>query len=272
MGFRRLATDTNRAVKQGKLLKLLSSRKYNIYFKMAIAAMVDFEKNLQPKLLRYSDQAHANLVEKFPTSIDFYCAANIEETRLGELFSKFGSDKQINGYDHLYAEILKGRENHYLVVVEIGIGSNNVLIQGNMGAGASFGAALFALEKYLPKSIIIGADIDPKCTTIKTKQIECFCVDQTNKESFVHLKNYLDRRADLIIVDGLHSLLAELNSIDELLYELRENGSIIIEDVFPKSIPAYEYLKKRLPQEFTLFIHRFKCAYVIQIRRNRLVV
>ena len=265
MGFQRLVTDTNRAIKQGKLKKLLFSRKYNIYFKMAIAAMVNFEKNLQPKFDRYFDQAHANLVEGFPTSI---MPRIVEETRLGELFSKFGSDKQINGYDHLYAEVLKGRENHELVIVEIGIGSSNVLIEGNMGAGASFGAALYALEEYLPKSIIIGADIDPKCTTIKTNQIICFFVDQTNKESFSNLRNYLDRRADLIIVDGLHSLLAELGTIDQLIPELRENGSIIIEDVRPNSIPAYEYLQKRLPQEFALFIHRFKHAYLIQIRRK----
>jgi hypothetical protein len=265
MGLVRLVVETKQAVLNGKLRKLIFSRNYKAYLKLAIAAIVDFEKNLQPKLVQYFDQAHYNLVEKFPTHIS---PRTVGDTQLGELFSKFGSDKQGNGYDHLYAEILNGRENDELVIVEIGIGSNNVLIEGNMGAGATFGAALFALEEYLPNSNIVGADIDPKCTMIKTKRISCFFVDQTKKESFVDLKVHLGGRADLIIVDGLHSLLAELNTIDELLSEIREGGSMIIEDIGPNSIPAYEYLQKRLSQEFNLKIHLFKHAYVIQIRRK----
>jgi hypothetical protein len=265
MGLVRLVFETKQAVIKGKLRKLIFIRKYKTYFKLAMAAMVDFEKNLQPKLVQYFDQAHFDLVEKFPTLIPLRTEA---DTQLGELFSKFGSDKQGNGYDHLYAEVLNGRENDKLVIVEIGIGSNNVLIEGNMGAGATFGAALFALEEYLPNSIIVGADIDPKCTRIKTKRISCFFVDQTKKETFVDLKTYLGGRADLIIVDGLHSLLAELNSIDQLLSEVNEGGSLIIEDIGQNSIPAYEYLQKRLSAEFSMNIHRFKHAYVIQIRHK----
>jgi hypothetical protein len=265
MGLSRLFFETKHAIKNGKIRKLLFSRKYKNYFKMAVAAIVDYEKNLQPKLERYFSDAQLNLVENYPTMIP---EREIQVTRLGELFSKFGSDKQGNGYDHLYAEILSGREKDELIVVEIGIGSNNVLIEGNMGAGASFGAALFALEEYLPNSIVVGADIDPKCTTIKSDRIRCFFVDQIKKESFVNLKDYLNGKADLIIVDGLHSLLAELNSIDELLPEVRKGGSLIIEDVGQNSIPAYEYLRSRLPRELGLLIHRFRHAYVIQISRK----
>lgn len=192
----------------------------------------------------------------------------LETTPLGELFSKYGSDKQGNGYDHLYAEVLNGKEKEELIVVEIGIGSNNVLIEGNMGAGATFGAALFALEKYLPNSMIIGADVDPKCTIIKANRIRCFFIDQIKKESFLNLKEYLNGNADLIIVDGLHSLLAELNSIDELFPEIRKGSSLIIEDVGQNSIPAYEYLRMRLSEEFAMLIHRFKHAYAIQISRR----
>ena len=265
MGLNRFFFDTKRAIKSGKLRKLITSRRYKNYFKLAIAAIVDYEKNLQPKLERYFSEAHLNLVEKYPTLIS---QRTLEVTRLGELFSKFGSDKQGNGYDHLYAEVLNGRENDELIIVEIGIGSNNVLIEGNMGAGATFGAALFALEEYLPNSIVVGADIDPKCTMIETNRILCFFVDQIKKESFVNLKEYLNGKADLIIVDGLHSLLAELNTIDQLLPEIGKGGSLIIEDVDTPAIPAYQYLSSRLSEEFTMLIHRFKHAYVIQISRR----
>lgn len=50
MGLNRLFFETKRAINSGKLRKLVYSRKYKTYFKLVIAAIVDYEKNLQPKL------------------------------------------------------------------------------------------------------------------------------------------------------------------------------------------------------------------------------
>jgi len=262
MGVARIYRETRIAIASGKLRRLLKKEFVVVYFKVLVAAFIDFEKNYTPKLNEMFEKAGGLIVDNFPATIHDYPART---TELGMLFTKHGSDKAGNGYDALYVELLKKRELEELVVVEVGIGSNDVRLPGNMGAGASFGAALFALAEFLPNSRIIGADIDPKCVEIRRERITCVWVDQTRRESFRQLQTLIESKADLIIVDGLHSPLTEINTLLELMHSLNSGGSLVIEDIGHNSIPFYLYLQSNFDQGYRTEFFRFINSYVFVV-------
>ena len=90
-------------------------------------------------------------------------------------------------------------------------------------------------------------------------------VDQTRRETFKELQAHLVSKADLIIVDGLHSPLAETNTIIELMHSLNVGGTLVIEDVGKNSIPFYLYLQANFDKGYRTELFKFINSYVFVV-------
>ena len=149
--------------------------------------------------------------------------------KLASIFNKYHSDKSSShNYHIIYYHILNklGIENK-LNILEIGIGSSNPDFISTMGYYGSPGASLRSWKEYLQNSVIYGGDLD-RDTLFKEHRIFTNYVDQLNYETF---EVFSDKKYDLIIDDGLHSIGANLNTLIFGLKNLKDNGWVVIEDI-----------------------------------------
>lgn len=158
----------------------------------------------------------------------------LKSNKLNDIFLKYSSDKASrHNYGSIYEYFINGRDS--LNILEIGIGSvNDFNYAGGIAAGS-----LKAWREFLPKSIVIGADIDPK--SVEAAGEQAFLVDQTNIESLNKLKSDLWQfgKFDFIIDDGFHDLHANLKTLIVLNSLLIQGGKFIIEDVHQSLIDLW---------------------------------
>ena len=149
-------------------------------------------------------------------------------------------------------------------ILEIGIGTNDTLMLSNMGKFGKPGASLKAYRDYFKKSRIYGADIDKKIL-FKDKKILTKYVDQTDHQSIRKLfKSYGDR-FDLIIDDGLHSHIANLNLFIHSLKFLKKGGCFVIEDISLKSKTIWLTISTILNFKHKCFLIKCRRSYVFLI-------
>jgi hypothetical protein len=152
---------------------------------------------------------------------------------LGRILALNGSDKSTSHNYHIaYSHILKKLGvDSCLNILEIGLGTNNPRLVSTMGPGARPGASLYAFRDFLPYSNIFGADID-KNILFEHDRIRTTFVDQLDLNSFDVLSTaFGNRKYDLIIDDGLHSIGANFNTLLFALDKINDNGWIVIEDI-----------------------------------------
>jgi len=157
---------------------------------------------------------------------------------LAELFNKYGSDKDRNGYSHLYSILFDRIKNEKLNVLEIGIGTMipNVSssMKGYMPDSYLPGASLRAWNDYFINSRIYGFDIQ-KDTQFKEDRIETFICDSTSNEDVNTLMEQLNIKFDIIIDDGWHWDEAQRKTLGNFFPYLKDGGIYIIEDIYPGS-------------------------------------
>ena len=144
-------------------------------------------------------------------------------------------------------------KNKSAVLVEVGIGTNNIKLPSNMGATGIPGASLRAFSEYLGgASVCIGVDIDTSIL-FQTETIKTMFVNQLDIVSFSEINKFLtdSKGADLIIDDGLHRPVSCVNTILALLQHLRVGGYYVIEDQDPSLQVYWEFVCLRLNAEFT---------------------
>jgi 23S rRNA U2552 (ribose-2'-O)-methylase RlmE/FtsJ len=132
------------------------------------------------------------------------------------------------------------------------------------------GASLFSFRDYLPNSNIYGADIDEnilfECDRIKT----CY-IDQLDMNTFDNIKTkFGDIKYDLIIDDGLHSIGANLNTLLFALYNINDNGWIVIEDINLNTIDNWrsvDFILKSSNKFITYIIKSKNNAYLYVINK-----
>jgi hypothetical protein len=85
-------------------------------------------------------------------------------TELCKIMSAHGSDKGggWHNYTLLYDFLLHERRSQVRSVFEVGIGTNNLDVPSNMGAGGRPGASLRGWREYFSQAQIFGADVDQR--------------------------------------------------------------------------------------------------------------
>ncbi len=196
-------------------------------------------------------------------------AQNADCIELGALFNKYGSDKAANhNYYLAYASILASKKTTSFNFLEVGLGTNNIDIESNMGIYGKPGASLRAFRDMYKNAQIYGADIDERIL-FSEERIQTFFVDQTKPEVLQSFKDKLKPlKFDLIIDDGLHNSQANLNTMNFALDLLKEDGVFIIEDINNDDYNYYQVVAALLKDKYSLQYVKTKSAHICIIKKK----
>lgn len=124
---------------------------------------------------------------------------------LGDLFNKYGSDKDRNGYSPYYDSIFKNIRLKPIDFLEIGIGSMIPGVHSSMVGyslpGYSPGGSLRAWRDYFPNSQITGIDIQPD-TQFSEHRITTHLSSSTDRIALDRVLGAV--MFDIILDDGSH--------------------------------------------------------------------
>ncbi len=187
---------------------------------------------------------------------------------LRKLFNQYKSDKgSWHNYHLLYANLLKRKES-ITKILEIGLGTNNEDIIGNMGKFGVPGASLRSFKDFCPNAKIYGADID-KRVLFEEPRIKTYYVDQTSSSSLNELEKKIGRGFDLIIDDGLHATHANLEVLLFGTKLLKKGGWLVIEDIEKASVPIWQLVSSILNREkFIPYIYEAKYGYLFALKKK----
>tara|TARA_B100000900_G_scaffold416277_1_gene450957 strand:+ start:34278 stop:35120 length:843 start_codon:yes stop_codon:yes gene_type:complete len=226
--------DSSRSFSKLNLLKEFSDFKPhgNQDYKSFEPLVIKNIKHILPKI--------SSLVENLePTKIDNYLDLYNRNNKNGQLdkmlkfqneqFVFHGSDKTtVHNYHYIYSYLFPNREDSFNLL-EIGLGTNDPKIVSSMGVNGKPGASLRAFKKIYKNANIYGADVDEKIL-FQEKRIKTMKVDQNNLTSLYSLNNF-GVKFNLIIDDGLHYQLSNLNTLIYALDSLDDGGYLVIEDI-----------------------------------------
>lgn len=177
-----------------------------------------------------------------------------ESNLLRDLFDNYGSDKgSFHGYHVVYAHLIKLLNDGPLCVGEIGLGTNFVDIPSNMGPEGKPGASLRAWRDFLgDDGSVFGFDVDRRIL-FEEKGIKTYFVDQLSLDSFEALKEHIAPKSlDLLIDDGLHAPLANLNVLISAPFFLKKGGFLVVEDIGEKSLPVWQLICALKPSNWEI--------------------
>lgn len=157
-----------------------------------------------------------------------------KSTPLWALAAFYKLDKAMSSGFHNYISIYESYfskiKKNVNVLVEIGIG---VTESGQMAHmkdyGYRTGNSLRCWRDYFPNAQIIGIDIYQ--VDIHEERITTYVGDQTREQSMKNIFELLDKKIDIIIDDGTHEYIDQINNFVWLHVYLNEKGLYIIEDV-----------------------------------------
>jgi hypothetical protein len=170
-------------------------------------------------------------------------------TILCEIMGRNQSDKgsynittSHHNYTTLYYSLFKDKQDMNIRVFELGLGTNNIHIDSNMGVNGRPGASLFGWKEFFPMAKIFGADIDSQIL-FTSENIATYYCDQTNPDSIKKLWNEeeLQDTFDIIIEDGLHTYSANVCFFENSIHKLSKNGYYIIEDINNNELHLFKH-------------------------------
>jgi hypothetical protein len=190
--------------------------------------------------------------EKTPTSLCIIMGRNKSDK--GNISIKTSWHNYTTFYDSIFNDI----KDNNLRIFELGLGTNNISIQSNMGKDGRPGASLYGWSEYFVNSNIFGADID-KEILFSTDKIKTFYCDQTKPEEIKNMwmEEELQENFNIIIEDGLHQFDANVCFLENSIEKVKPGGYYIIEDIATNSLNRWEqYIdsikKQHNNMEFTL--------------------
>ncbi len=134
---------------------------------------------------------------------------------LRNLFNKYGSDKDRNGYTPVYQSLFQGIRHNHIKMLEIGIGT---MIPGKPSSMVGYGlegykpgGSLRAWRDFFQNGEIHGMDIQPD-TQFKEDRIKTFLVDSIGDYDDDWINTSFDKY-DIILDDGLHSAEAQFKTV-----------------------------------------------------------
>tara|TARA_B100001564_G_C20663253_1_gene682540 strand:- start:1722 stop:2570 length:849 start_codon:yes stop_codon:yes gene_type:complete len=214
-------------------------------------------KNFSKSLLDLSSSNRE--IKKFNTLGDK------DKRELGDLFFKYGSDKKTHEYDFLYKYIIE-KLGKIDLLIEVGIGSNNIDVLSNMSEHGKPGASLRAFRDYLNESKIVGLEYD-KSVLFFEDRIETYFYDQHSEGSINEISKKYYKQADILIDDGLHSIIANINTIKLAKNILKPNGYLIIEDIGFDSLNLFNVAFEFITNDFSLELFTNDSCYAACLRR-----
>jgi SAM-dependent methyltransferase len=165
---------------------------------------------------------------------------------------KYGSDKNTwHNYTQIYFLLMEKYRNENINLFEMGIGTNNVTINSNMGADGRPGASLRAWSEFFPNATIFAADIDADIL-FQEEKIKTFYCDQLSPETIQSMWSSIDTDFDIIIDDGLHTFEANICFLQNSLHKLKDDGIYIIEDIYFKNLQLFRELKNEYQERYKL--------------------
>ena len=165
---------------------------------------------------------------------------------LQKFFVGYGSDKGNSlSLPLLYTSIIEriSSKSESITLLEIGLGTNNVDVESNMGVSGKPGASIRSFREFLrPPDRVIGADVDAR-VLFQSPGLETYFVDQLNRDSLLNLGSQVGE-VDLIIDDGLHILESNVNTVLTLFSYLKVGGYMVVEDIsdLPENLMAWQAL------------------------------
>ena len=157
---------------------------------------------------------------------------------LAGLFRKYGSDKDRNGYSHLYSMLFDNMKHDELNVLEVGIGTMvpNACssMKGYMPDSYIPGASIRAWGEYFPNSNIYGVDIQPD-TQFEEGNIKTYLCSSVDKAAVDSMMKELNIKFDIIVDDGWHLDTAQTATLSNFFPYLKDDGIYVIEDIYPGS-------------------------------------
>lgn len=164
----------------------------------------------------------------------------VESQDLAELFNKYGSDKDCNGYAQLYHTLFDNKRKQAIVMLEIGIGSLIPGVPSSMVGyaleGYKPGGSLRAWRDYFPAGRIIGIDIQSDTQFSNEPRIETYITNSTKSMEVETLMKQLDSPLfDIILDDGSHYDMDQIATLHNCYSYLKPGGIYIIEDINPGS-------------------------------------
>jgi hypothetical protein len=192
-------------------------------------------------------------------------AYQITNKELGNLFQKYGSDKKTHNYHIIYENIIK-EVGEVSLLIEIGLGTNNEDVLSNMSSKGRPGSSLRAFRDYLDNTQIVGLDIDSRIL-FEENRIKTFEFDQNVIESLEILPKTFLNGVDILIDDGLHSPIANINTIYFANQLLKKNGFLIIEDINKHAIDLYRVILQAAQKDFSVRLFTNRSCLVAVLRK-----
>jgi hypothetical protein len=151
------------------------------------------------------------------------------KTPLCEIAFKYRTDKcpQIrHSYTPVYYELLKDKINSIKKVLEIGVGT---AFSMRHVPDYIVGASHKMWKDFFPNAQIYGIDID-LTDFLPEERIEMFLMDSTNEQNINTLIQKIGSDQDLVVDDGPHAAISQLNLAKVLVPLLTGDFIYIIED------------------------------------------
>lgn len=199
-----------------------------------------------------------------------YCNNEVLEN-FGSSLKSYGSDKSTtHNYYLVYQPILSYllSVNSSPVTLEIGLGTNNIQFQSNMGRLGSPGASVRAFRDFDSRLTVYGADIDAGIL-FQEERIKTYWVDQLKLEALETLFQKIGQPLDLIIDDGLHNFEANLKTLNIAKNHIKVGGWVIIEDIGAKPLAQslWNIVKLLLKDDFESYLIMTQATYMFLAKR-----
>lgn len=164
---------------------------------------------------------------------------------LASLFELHGSDKNRNGYSSLYNALFLHMKQWPVRLLEIGVGTMiegaHSSMKGYMPDSYTPGASLRAWRDFFYNGEIHGMDVQPDCMLQDEWRIQTHLCNSTSaSDCRFWIEGNPGLSFDIIVDDGSHWDLHQLETLKNLFPLLKTGGFYVIEDVVPDSLISRE--------------------------------
>lgn len=138
-----------------------------------------------------------------------------------------GTDKRDHGYVSAYSALLRTRRYRSNRLLEIGVGGWS-LEEGYSGERP--GGSLRVWRDYLPRSVIVGLDIEEKRVRLGPR-VRFVRGDQTDPVALAKAVDALGGTPDIVIDDGSHFAGHAIATFDVLFGQMAPGSLYVVEDL-----------------------------------------